>query len=321
MARAAGGNGFPGAAAVAAPPRSVEIGGIVRRPMDTLRDRVLEYATARRREVPLGRACQKGDTLATPQLLRADRAPRGSVTGVTAPAPADTPATPVTAPTVIGDESLRDFEPERLDPHLDVHAVDPGGPLWDTAERFVYDVFRVSGFCGESPRGVVEETEPWRAGSRLHVITESSSVVGVARTVIGRYDDLPVSQFDPEVEVPGGLLCEIGSLAVRPTQRGLGVANELHRRAFREGFDRGVEGFCFLVDQWMFDFFRDHYGLPVRALAPPRRFMGGDVVPTGMWMPEMLHVIARIRPNVYRWSVEGLSPHVFDELDLPVALP
>ncbi|MFZ4519501.1 MAG: GNAT family N-acetyltransferase [Microthrixaceae bacterium] len=220
----------------------------------------------------------------------------------------------------MGDETLRDLEPERLDAHLDVHAVDPGQALWESAEQFVYDVFRISGFCGESPRRFVEETEPWRAGSRLHVITERSSVVGVARTIIGRYDELPVSQFEPEIEVPDGELCEIGSLAVRPTQRGLGVANELHRRAFREGFDRRVAGFCFLVDQWMFDFFRDQYGLPVRALAAPRRFMGGDVVPTGMWMPEMLHVIARIRPNVYRWSVEGLSPRVFREMDLPAVI-
>jgi hypothetical protein len=46
--------------------------------------------------------------------------------------------------------------------------------------------------------------------------------------------------------------------------------------------------------------------------------MGGDIVPTGMWMPEMLRVIARIRPNVYRWAVEDLEQNLHVELDLPM---
>jgi len=218
------------------------------------------------------------------------------------------------------DDPMRDFEPDLLDPELRVHLVEPGGHLWTPAENFVYRMFRVSEFCAESPREFVEETEPWRAGSRLHVITENDDPVGVCRTIIGRYEDLPVSQFEPEIEVPSGQLCEIGSLAVRPSQRGLGVANELHRRAFWDGIHSGIDGFVFLIDSWMFDFFRSHYGLPVRALGRPRSFMGGDVVPTGMWMPEMLHVLYLTRPNVYRWSVEGLEPRLFAEYDLPIVL-
>ncbi len=218
------------------------------------------------------------------------------------------------------DDPMREFEPELLDPSLQVHTVDAGDAMWATAENFVYRIFRTSGFCEESPREYVEESEPWRSSSRLHVISEDREPVGVIRTILGRYEDLPVSQFEPEIDVPGGRLCEIGSLAVRPSQRGLGVVNELHRRAFWEGIHSGIDGFCFLIDAWMFDFFRSHYGLPVRALARPRRFMGGDVVPTAMWMPEMLHVLYRTRPNVYRWSVEGLEPRLFAEYDLPIIL-
>ncbi len=221
---------------------------------------------------------------------------------------------------LVVDDPMHDFDPDRLDVGLSVHSVTEDDELWVPAENFVYDVFRVSGFCSESPRRFVEESEPWRRGSRLHVIADDGAPVGVARTILGTYDELPVSQFTPEIEVPTGLLCEIGSLAVKPTQRGLGVANELHRRAFWEGIHSGIEGFCFLIDAWMFDFFRSHYGLPVRAIASPREYMGGRVVPTGMWVPEMLHVLYRTRPNVYRWSVEGLEPRLFAEYDLPVIL-
>lgn len=219
------------------------------------------------------------------------------------------------------DDPARMFEPERLDPALTPHLVLPGDPLWDAAERFVYSVFRVSGFCAESPREWVEESQPWREDSRLHVITEGDDqVVGVARTIIGSYDELPVSQFRPTVPVPDGPLCEIGSLAVRPTQRGLGVANELHRIAFQLGIRERVGGFVFLIDQWMFDFFESHYGLPVRALAPAREYMGGEVVPTAMWLPEMMHQLVVTRPNVYKWSVEGFEPQLYAELDLPILL-
>jgi hypothetical protein len=229
-----------------------------------------------------------------------------------------------TAPHVRVDDAYHeysDFQPDLLEDGLDVHAVEPGDELWDPAERFVYRIFRVSGFCEPSHREYVEETEPWREQSRLHVITDGPAILGVTRTVIGPYNELPVSQFEPEIDLPDGPLCEIGSLAVKATQRGLGVANELHRRAFWEGIQSDVAGFCFLIDEWMFEFFRSHYGLPVRALAPARPYMGGDVVPTGMWLPEMLHVLFRTRPNVYRWAVDGLPPELFRRLDLPIVLP
>jgi hypothetical protein len=48
--------------------------------------------------------------------------------------------------------------------------------------------------------------------------------------------------------------------------------------------------------------------------------MGGEVVPTVMWMPDMLEQIARIRPRVYLWSVEGLPARLWAERDLPVVL-
>ncbi|MEI7886202.1 MAG: GNAT family N-acetyltransferase [Actinomycetes bacterium] len=219
------------------------------------------------------------------------------------------------------EHAARMFEPDRLDPGLTSQTVTSEDPLWDPAERFVYSLFRLSGFCAESPREWVEETQPWREDSCLHVITEGEQLVtGVARTMIGKYQELPVSQFTPTIDIPDGPLCEIGSLAVRPTQRGLGVANELHRTAFQYGIRRGVEGFVFLIDQWMFEFFESHYGLPVLALSPPREFMGGVVVPTAMWLPEMMQQLVRTRPNVFKWSIEGFDAPTIAKLELPILL-
>ncbi len=260
-----------------------------------------------------------------------ERAPADSAPVRAAPATADLRRPPgilrthgaAAAVAADPEDPLRWFSPDRLEPGLSCRSVAPTSDLGVRAEQFVYEVFRTSGFCAESPRRHVEETEPWRAGSTLHVVVDDGpdggpgEILGVVRTVTGRFEELPVSRFEPEIPVPDGLLCEIGSLAVQADQRGLGVANELHRAAFLAGIERRACGFCFLIEQWMFDFFGRHYGLPVRRLAPPSHFMGGEIVPTGMWMPEMLHVIAERRPNVYAWAVEDLDGNLHSELDLP----
>ncbi len=223
---------------------------------------------------------------------------------------------------VAAHDPRRDFEPERLETGLRIQSVDPTSDLGVRAEQFVYEVYRTSGFCAESPRRHVEETDPWRPGSTLHVVTDDASddrIVGVVRTILGRLGDLPTAAHVPGI-APGHTerrVCEIGSLAVHASQRGLGVANELHRAAFLAGFRAGVRGFCFLVEQWMVEFFSDVYGLPVHPLAPARHYMGGDVVPVAMWLPEMLDVIAVSRPAVYAWAVEDLEESLHRRLHLP----
>jgi len=226
-------------------------------------------------------------------------------------------------------DPLRDFDPERLEPGLHTNSTAPGTPLGASAERFVYETYRTSGFCAESSRQHVEETEPWRPGSTLHVITSADpagttcpdrEVIGAIRTIVGPFYDLPTARH-VEQRLPRGddtVVCEIGSLAVRPNQRGLGVANELHRMAFLAGFRAGVSGFCFLVEQWMIDFFSEVYGLPVHPLAEAREYMGGPVVPVAMWLPEMLDVIEVERPLVYRWAIEDLAESLQMRLHQPI---
>lgn len=218
------------------------------------------------------------------------------------------------------DDPLHTFAPDLLDENLTSHHVTPETDLGAAAEHFVYDVYRVSGFCRESPRRVVEETEPWRPGSALHVVCDGDEVLGVVRTILGTYESLPIGQFDPEQTPPPGPLCEVASLAVKPDRRGMGVANELHRMVFEFGVRNRVNGYCFLVDEWMSQFFQDYYAFPVRRMAPVQPYMGGDVLPIVVRMDELLVDFPTHRPFVYQVATSGFSPQEIVDFDLPIVL-
>lgn len=219
------------------------------------------------------------------------------------------------------DEAVDTFRPEPCDPALSLRLVDELDlERWDEAERFIYDVFRVSEFCDESPRGWVEEIDRYRHGSTLHVISDHHRPVGAVRTIPGRYDELPIGKFAAQAPVTDGPLVEIGSLAVRATLRGLGVANELHRSAVRFALLTGAEGFCMLVEPWAIDFYRDVYGVPLRQTAEARHYMGSLTVPAVAMLDEMVDNLVRTRRGVYRWFTEDLPVEVFTERNLPVLL-
>lgn len=202
-----------------------------------------------------------------------------------------------------------------------LHVVtDPTSALWDRGEQFVYDVFRVSEFCAESPRRWVEESEPYRPGSRLHVLMDSDDIVGVIRTFVGTYAQLPIGQFTPEIPVPEGRLVEIGSLAVKSSLRGLGVANALHRSAVQDAIRLGVPAFCMLVEPWAIDFFRTVYGLPLVQTAPAADYMGSLTVPAMANIAEMLHRLVTEFPGLYEWLSEDLEPELWARGDLPILL-
>ena len=219
------------------------------------------------------------------------------------------------------DEATSAFRPEACDPALSLRLVDELDlERWDEAERFIYDVFRVSEFCEESPRGWVEEIDRYRHGSTLHVISDHARPVGAVRTIPGRYDELPIGKFAANVPLTTGPLVEIGSLAVRATLRGLGVANELHRSAVRFALLTGAEGFCMLVEPWAIDFYRDVYGVPLRQTAEARHYMGSLTVPAVAMLDEMVDNLVRTRRGVYQWFTEDLPAEVFAERNLPVVL-
>lgn len=193
---------------------------------------------------------------------------------------------------------------------------------WDQAEQFVYRVFREAGFCEVSPREWVEEVDTYRAASTLHVAhDQSGQIIGCVRTILGRYDTLPIGQFRASSEVPGGTLCEIGSLAVDMSIRGLGVVNELHRAALQWALLNDAIGFCMLVEPWSIDFFRDVYGVPLVESAAPREYMGSLTVPATVTFKALWSSLIRAKPGMLEWATAGIT--IEDRLrhDVPILLP
>ena len=218
-------------------------------------------------------------------------------------------------------EIKRNFRPEGCSEHLRlVSTADESAPLWDAAERFVYDEYRAVGYCEESPKGWVEEAEPFRHGSTLHVMLDGEQVVGTIRTMFGPYDELPIGRFGHDIPVPSGRLAEVGSLAVSRDLRGLGVANELHRAAVQQVIASRVPAFCMLVEPWSIEFFRDVYGLPLVQTAPPRDYMGSLTVPAIVDISEMLESFSRERVGMYHWITEGLDPSLWADGSIPIVL-
>jgi GNAT superfamily N-acetyltransferase len=218
------------------------------------------------------------------------------------------------------EDQFRLWLPDPLDPGLVCHHVAPDTQLGDRAERFVYETYRDHGYCRESPRQWVEEVEPWRARSTLHVVCDGDELLGVLRTIVGEIDELPVSQFKRTAPMRDGLLLDGGSLAVKPDFRGVGLATELYRHWIEVGIRRRVEGFCLLMDDGYIEVMHALYALPTHPFAERQRYMGGDIQPLVVWMDEMLESLARSRPLLYKYAVSGFTPQEIVEFDLPIIL-
>jgi GNAT superfamily N-acetyltransferase len=218
-------------------------------------------------------------------------------------------------------QELTLWVPDPLDTGLAVHHVNPYSELGDKAEQFVYANYRERGYCAVSSRSWIEEIQPWRDGSTLHVITEGTEVLGVIRTVVGEFHELPVGQFDLVADLePGTQLLDGGSLAVKFDYRGFGLATELYRQWIQFGIRHRVDGFAMMMDDGMVEIMRKYYALPTHTLAERRQYMGGDIEPLVVWMDEMLEALARQRPALYRYAIEGFTPEEIVEFDLPILL-
>lgn len=214
------------------------------------------------------------------------------------------------------------YRPESPDLPIVVTAItDQESQPWDQAERFVYRVFRDAGFCDRSDREWVEEIDSYRSTSTLQVATDRDhQIVGCVRTTLGTYDELPIGQFTPDNEVPSGLLCEIGSLAVDQSLRGLGVVNELHRAAVQGAVRSGATGFCMLVEPWSIDFFCDVYGVPLIQSAAAKEYMGSLTVPATVTFDALWPALLRLRPFVFEWVTDGFTPEERAQNQIPILL-
>lgn len=214
-----------------------------------------------------------------------------------------------------------EFRPAGLDDGYSViHVSDQASAEWDEVERFVYNQFRSVGFCQDSPRQWVEETSPYRPMSDFIAITFEERIVGAIRTIQAPYDKLPIGQFGRRITVPSGELIEFGSLAVEPGHRGLGIVNELHRKAVQSTVIRGLPAFCMLVEPWSIDFYRETYGLPLVQSSPAKEYMGSLTIPAVCRIDEMFENLIRHWPQLFDWTVEDLPASAWSRGDIPIRL-
>lgn len=193
---------------------------------------------------------------------------------------------------------------------------------WEKAERFVYDTYLAMGYCNESTRRRVEELQPWTGRSHFHIVLdEEQEVVGTARLIQDRYENLPIGQFSRTDHRDPDPVMELSSVVVAPTARGLSVVAYLCRSVFFTAFRSDANGLVFLLEEGLIRLLTNHYGLPVRYLGDTGYYMGGDVTPSGLSMAGREYLdTARANPYYWNWMLEACQPGEVVEWELPILL-
>ena len=195
-----------------------------------------------------------------------------------------------------------------------------GGDLWMAAEAFVYDLYFPIGYCEPSPLRRVEELARWSDISRFHAILNREDVViGTVRNIFGVYDELPVGQFQRTDHRDPDPVCELSSLTVHRTVRSTGVIEHLYRSAWLDAFRSGSSAVVALIDEWLFDLFRDVYRLPFAKIGIGAHYMGSDPFPVAMpLVGEAYLPVARDNPEFWAWTLEAIAPEEIEAWGLPV---
>lgn len=197
-----------------------------------------------------------------------------------------------------------------------------GGDLWMECEAFVYEMYVKIGYTEPSPRHQVEELARWSDQSRFHaVLDEHDSVIGTIRTIFGNYAELPVSQFTRTDDGDPDPVCEFSSLVVDPTQRSTGVIEHLYRAGWLDAWRHNTEAVVALIDDWLFETFRDNYHLPFRKIGVGQHYMGTNPVPVAMPLQGSQYIdLARINPHFWAWTLESIDPLEVRDWNLPIVL-
>jgi len=197
-----------------------------------------------------------------------------------------------------------------------------GGDDWLKAEAFVYEMYVKIGYTDPSPRHRVEELALFDTRSIFNVVMdEDDTVIGTIRNIYGNYNDLPVNQFDRTDHADPDPVCELSSLVVDPTQRSTGVIEHLYRAGWRDAWRSGSSAVVALVDDWLFDVFKETYRLPFRRIGVAQHYMGTDPVPVALPLQAAAYLNqVRENPQFWAWTLEGLLPREVNDWNLPIVL-
>lgn len=197
-----------------------------------------------------------------------------------------------------------------------------GGDLWMRAEAFVYETYLAIGYTHPSSRHKVEELARWADKSRFHaVLAEDDRLVGTVRTIFGRYDELPVSQFERTNHDDPDPVCELSSLVVDPNQRSTGVIEHLYRAGWLDAWRSGSQAVVALIDDWLYEAFTSIYRLPFRQIGIGKPYMGTSPVPVALPLNGAEYQdLARTNPRFWAWTLEALTGSEVRDWDLPIVL-
>jgi hypothetical protein len=197
-----------------------------------------------------------------------------------------------------------------------------GGDLWMRAEAFVYETYLAIGYTHPSSRHKVEELARWSEQSRFHaVLAEDDRVVGTVRTIFGRYDELPVSQFERTNHDDPDPVCELSSLVVDPNQRSTGVIEHLYRAGWLDAWRSGSRAVVALIDDWLYEAFTSVYRLPFRKIGIGMSYMGTSPIPVALPLNgEEYQELARTNPYFWAWTLEALTGTEVRDWNLPIVL-
>lgn len=194
-----------------------------------------------------------------------------------------------------------------------------GGDRWVQLEAFVYDIYRQVGYCEESPRRRVEELARWDDRSRFHAVFDGDDEpVGVVRTILGPYDELPVGKFTRTDFRDPDPVCELSSLTVRTDVRSTGVIEHLYRAGWLDALQRGASAVVALIDQWLLDVFVETYHLPFTVIGVAREYMGGVPVPAGLPLGgQHYRPMAASNPDFWAWTLEAMTADEAEAWSMP----
>lgn len=177
---------------------------------------------------------------------------------------------------------------------------------FETAERIEYEVFSESGYCSPSERNRVEEYEGWRDVSDFWIVeTDKEDIMGVVRVIRGNFVDLPAAVFDRWEPFPADPVLEMASLAVLPDARSTGVAEELYRGGFMDAVRSNMTGVVGIGADWTLRLFTD-LGMPFRQIGPSRWYMGGECIPIGAHVGEIIQSL-RDNPSMLEWGAREID--------------
>jgi predicted N-acetyltransferase YhbS len=195
-----------------------------------------------------------------------------------------------------------------------------GGDRWIQAEAFVYETYLKIGFTGPSARKQVEELSRWADDSRFHLVVDGDDrIIGSIRTILGNFADLPVASFDRSDHLDLDPVCELSSLVVDPSVRSTGVVEHLYRAGWRDAWQQGATAVVAIIDDWLFEVFRDTYRLPFRSIGEAKPYMGGVPLPVSLPLRARAYdTQAAENPEFWAWTLEGISAMEFLTWELPV---